>query len=139
MVVSTDSTHMYPPVPTGAVEKSYLNEKTGIWSWIVTLDHKRIGVMYLISILTPFWEGDGVTDPDGASPPRETIVDPDTYNGNSPAEPSWSSCSSFEHTGCDWELCPPAHAGSQRRAFPRLNLASYYLYVWAPSSACSQS
>ena len=31
-------------------EDSYLNAKKGFLSWIVTLDHKRIGIMYLISI-----------------------------------------------------------------------------------------
>ena len=27
-------------------EANYLNAKKGILSWIVTLDHKRIGIMY---------------------------------------------------------------------------------------------
>ena len=26
---------------------------TGIWSWLITTDHKRIGLMYLFAIL--FW------------------------------------------------------------------------------------
>ena len=59
--------------------KSYLNEKTGIGLDCYS-DHKRIGVM-LISILTS-WEGDGVTDPDGASL-RETLLT-DTHNKRSP-------------------------------------------------------
>ena len=25
--------------------KNYLNETTGIWSWMSTVDHKRIGIM----------------------------------------------------------------------------------------------
>jgi len=29
---------------------NYLNVKKGIWSWLFTLDHKRIGLMYLYAI-----------------------------------------------------------------------------------------
>ena len=34
----------------GAEEPSYLAAKKGLMSWIFTVDHKRIGVMYLASI-----------------------------------------------------------------------------------------
>lgn len=36
---------------------NYLNESSGIWSWLTTLDHKRIGIMYMISVLTFFLIG----------------------------------------------------------------------------------
>ena len=35
-------------------EASYLTASRGIRSWLFTLDHKRIGVMYLISVLLAF-------------------------------------------------------------------------------------
>jgi cytochrome c oxidase subunit I len=38
-------------------EPSYLLVKRGLGSWLVTLDHKRIGVMYLIGIVTAFLLG----------------------------------------------------------------------------------
>ena len=34
--------------------KNYLNEKSGLWSWLTTLDHKRIGILYMISVMTFF-------------------------------------------------------------------------------------
>ncbi len=37
--------------------KNYLNESSGLWSWLTTLDHKRIGVMYFISVMTFFLIG----------------------------------------------------------------------------------
>src|SRR5687768_9011871 len=37
--------------------KNYLNETTGIWSWMSTLDHKRIGLMYLFGVLFAFFLG----------------------------------------------------------------------------------
>ncbi len=36
---------------------SYLKEKTGIMSWLFTLDHKRIGLMYLYGIVAFFLVG----------------------------------------------------------------------------------
>jgi cytochrome c oxidase subunit 1 len=34
--------------------KNYLNAESGVWSWLTTVDHKRIGLMYLGSVLTAF-------------------------------------------------------------------------------------
>ena len=36
---------------------NYLTHSRGISSWIFTLDHKRIGVMYLVSVLVAFFLG----------------------------------------------------------------------------------
>ncbi len=41
-----------PGFPTAA--ENYLTNSKGILSWICTLDHKRIGVMYLIGVTTAF-------------------------------------------------------------------------------------
>ena len=32
----------------GDPDAMYLTAKRGIWSWLTTLDHKRIGIMYLV-------------------------------------------------------------------------------------------
>ena len=37
------------------VTDNYLNHTKGIFSWLFTLDHKRIGVMYLICVLSAFF------------------------------------------------------------------------------------
>ena len=46
------------PADLGVVESTpednYLTHDKGILSWIFTLDHKRIGLMYLISVLSAF-------------------------------------------------------------------------------------
>jgi cytochrome c oxidase subunit 1 len=42
---------------THAHEPDYLNAKQGIGSWIYTVDHKRLGMMYLASILLFFAMG----------------------------------------------------------------------------------
>jgi len=37
--------------------KNYLNETKGIWSWMTTVDHKRIGIMYLCAVCFAFLLG----------------------------------------------------------------------------------
>ena len=36
---------------------NYINHKKGLWSWLTTLDHKRIGLLYMITVLTFFFVG----------------------------------------------------------------------------------
>tara|TARA_B100001971_G_scaffold183531_1_gene181590 strand:+ start:9746 stop:11365 length:1620 start_codon:yes stop_codon:yes gene_type:complete len=36
---------------------NYLNETSGLWSWLTTVDHKRIGVMYIYTIIAFFIVG----------------------------------------------------------------------------------
>jgi len=38
----------------GAAGDNYLTHTRGLLSWVFTLDHKRIGVMYLVGILSSF-------------------------------------------------------------------------------------
>ena len=30
---------------------NYLNHEKGLWSWLTTLDHKRIGILYMITVM----------------------------------------------------------------------------------------
>ena len=39
------------------LEKNYLNQETTIKSWLLTMDHKRIGLMYLFAIMFFFAVG----------------------------------------------------------------------------------
>ncbi len=38
-------------------EKNFITHPKGIMSWLFTLDHKRIGIMYLIAIMAAFAAG----------------------------------------------------------------------------------
>ena len=40
-----------------AGKKNYLDITKGFWSWAATLDHKRIGIMYLIGVSMAFLAG----------------------------------------------------------------------------------
>lgn len=119
-------------------EKNYLNETTGIWSWMSTLDHKRIGVMYLIGILSAFTIG-GVF----ALLVRLALLNPQhTLFGK-----VWVTADTYNRfftlhgvvmvflfiipsiPGSLTNIILPLMLGAKDVAFPRLNLTSFYLWV----------
>ena len=72
----SDDEPVYPAV-------NYLNADRGVRSWLLTVDHKRIGVMYLVSVLLALPAGrhlrDGASG-SSCSRPSPTIMDANTYN-----------------------------------------------------------
>ncbi len=115
---------------TGA---SYLTESRGLRSWLFTLDHKRIGVMYLWSTLLAFFLG-GVLAMFirmELLTPEKTVMDADTYNKVFTLHGAIMIflfiIPSIPAALGNFAL--PLLLGAKDVAFPRLNLASYYLYV----------
>jgi cytochrome c oxidase subunit 1 len=114
--------------------KNYLNEQKGIKSWLLTLDHKRIGILYLFSIMFFFFIG-------GMSAllirlelirPQEVIVGADTYNQLFTLHGA-IMIFLFIIPGIPAILgnfVLPLMIGAKDVAFPRLNLASWYIYIF---------
>jgi cytochrome c oxidase subunit 1 len=113
---------------------NYLRAKHGIMSWIVTLDHKRIGIMYLVPVLLFFCIAGilALVIRLELLFPGKTIINADQYNKVFtlhgvmmvflfiiPSVPA--SLGNF---------VLPIMLGAKDVAFPRLNLASYYIYVF---------
>lgn len=107
---------------------------TGIWSWLLTTDHKRIGIMYLIVIITFFFVGAtlGILMRLEMLSTGRTIMDPQTYNSLFtlhglimiflfiiPSIPAVFG-----------NFFLPIMLGARDVAFPRLNLLSWYLYIF---------
>ncbi|MCH8259589.1 MAG: cytochrome c oxidase subunit I [Planctomycetes bacterium] len=131
-MTTIDTTKPTPGAETPPVD-NYLTHSTGIMSWLGTLDHKRIGVMYLISILTAFFLGGmfAMLLRLELMFPGEQILSQDQYNMAFtlhgvimvflviiPSVPA--SLGNF---------VLPIMLGAKDVAFPRLNLFSYYLWV----------
>jgi cytochrome c oxidase subunit 1 len=117
--------------PNGRV--NYLNVNYGIRSWLFTTDHKRIALLYLLSVTFMFFIG-------GAAAvlmrlhlitPQGTLVQPETYNKlftvhgivmvfffMIPSIPAVLG-----------NFLVPMMIGAKDLAFPRLNLLSWYIYV----------
>src|SRR6185503_11436585 len=112
---------------------NYLTHATGIMSWLFTLDHKRIGVNYLICVLTAFFFGGiaALLVRTELIAPGRTIMDQDTYNRMFtmhgaimvflviiPSVPAALG-----------NFVLPIMLGAKDVAFPRLNLFSWWLWV----------
>ena len=111
----------------------YLEEK-GWKSWVFTLDHKRIGVMYLIAVLIAFLLGGifALLVRLELLTPGRTIMDASTYNHVFSLHgvvmvflfiiPSIPAALG--------NLILPVQLGTKDVAFPKLNLASFYIYAF---------
>src|SRR3984957_9696856 len=122
-----------PPAEPPAEGSNYLNVSYGVVSWLLTKDHKRIAILYLISVTAMFLLGGlaisivrlHLMTPQGA------LVSADTYNRLFtmhgvimvffflvPVAPAVLG-----------NFCLPLMIGAKDLAFPRINLLSWYLYV----------
>lgn len=109
---------------------NYLNHEKGLWSWLTTLDHKRIGIMYFVTVMFFFLVGGifALLIRTELFSIGQTIMSPDqysrtmTYHGAVmvffviiPGIPAFLG-----------NFFLPLHIGAKDVAFPRLNLASWY-------------
>jgi len=118
-----------------AEREHYLNKEYGIQSWLLTTDHKRIALLYLISITFFFFIGGffALLIRLELLTPAGDLVQPDTYN---------KLFSMHGQVMIFFFLIPsipavlgnflvPLMIGAKDLAFPRINLLSWYLYVIA--------
>ncbi len=113
---------------------NFLNHGKGLRSWLFTLDHKRIGVMYLVSILSAFLLGGifAILIRTELLTPGRTIVSANTYNQMFTLHGA-IMIFLFVIPGIPAALgniVLPLMLGAKDVAFPRLNLLSYYMWVF---------
>ena len=114
-------------------EVNYLNHTKTLKSWLFTLDHKRIGIMYMGAVSLAFLAGGilALLVRIELLAPGRTIMGPDAYNQSFtlhavlmifafiiPAVPAVMG-----------NFVLPMQLGAKDVAFPRLNLASFYIYL----------
>ncbi|HVX67070.1 MAG TPA: cytochrome c oxidase subunit I [Bryobacteraceae bacterium] len=115
------------------MQPNYLNSPRGLKSWLFTVDHKRIGVMYLASILFAFFLGGvfAILIRLELLTPARTLMTADTYNRVFTLHGAIMTflfiIPSIPAALGNFVL--PLMLGAKDVAFPRLNLASYYVYV----------
>ncbi|MFZ3200699.1 MAG: cbb3-type cytochrome c oxidase subunit I [Candidatus Acidiferrales bacterium] len=112
---------------------NYLNASYGIKSWLLTTDHKRIGLLYLAVITFNFFVGGtaavlmrlNLIEPTGA------LVEPSTYNKlfsiHGIMMVFFFLVPSIPATLGNFLI--PLMIGARDVAFPKLNLLSWYLFV----------
>lgn len=114
-------------------QTNFFDTKKGILSWLFTLDHKRIGLMYLYSIAVFFLvaAGLGIAMRLELLNPGRDIMGPQTYNEvftlHGVIMIFLFIIPSIPAVFGNFFL--PLMLGTDDVAFPRLNLLSYWLYV----------
>lgn len=117
--------------------KHYLNENTSVWDWMTTVDHKRIGLMYLVGSLTFFMIAGllALLLRLVLLTPQHTLfgitVDAEGYNRlftlHGAIMVFLFIIPSIPGSLTNFVL--PLMLGAKDVAFPKLNLASFYIYV----------
>lgn len=140
MLLSTLAAHVPPGSHSGNDvsasmdrDECYLTHERGFISWFFTLDHKRIGIMYLLGVMSSFLLGGvfALLIRTELLFPGRTIMDADTYNQMFtlhgaimvflviiPGIPAALG-----------NFVLPIQLGAKDVAFPRLNLASFHLWI----------
>jgi cytochrome c oxidase subunit I len=124
---------MITATPAVATKKSYLNQTEGLKSWLLTHDHKRIAILYLLGVTFFFALGGmfAVLIRLELATPAGDLVESNTYN------------KLFTMHGIIMVflfLIPsipavfgnfliPLMIGAKDVAFPRVNLLSWYIYM----------
>ena len=113
--------------------EDYLNVAFGIKSWLLTLDHKRIGLLYLASITLFFLVGGAfaVLIRLELVTPQGDMLQSETYNRmftmHGVVMVFFFLIPSIPAVLGNFLL--PVMIGARDMAFPRLNLASWYVFM----------
>ncbi|HID76366.1 MAG TPA: cytochrome c oxidase subunit I [Planctomycetaceae bacterium] len=132
MASSTEASQPGSAAPAAGRE-NYLTHRRGFWSWALTLDHKRIGVMYLVSIIASFILGGlfAMLVRTELIAPGKTLIGKQAYNEAFTLHGA-IMIFLFIIPGIPAALgnfVLPIMLGAKDVAFPRLNLLSYYLWL----------
>jgi cytochrome c oxidase subunit 1 len=119
-------------------QENYLTHQRGVLSWLLTRDHKRIAIMYMVAILAAFFIG-GVF----AVLLRTVLLSPHSNFAGTPARSMELYNHMFTLHGAVMifmfvipgipailgNFVLPMMLGAKDVAFPRLNLLSWYCYI----------
>jgi cytochrome c oxidase subunit I len=127
------TTATYIPAPRQVKELNFLNRDYSIHSWLLTKDHKRIAILYMVSITLFFIIGGfaAMLIRLELISPTNWIVESETYN----------KLFTMHGVIMVWfflipsipavlgNFLMPLMLGARDVAFPKLNMASWYLFV----------
>ena len=121
------------PIVAAEPREHYLNVDYGIRSWLLTTDHKRIGILYMISITVMFFIGGifATLIRLELMTPAGDLVTSDTYNKlftmHGIVMVFFFLIPSVPAVIGNFVL--PMMVGARDMAFPKINLLSWYMYV----------
>jgi len=118
--------------PTHASHASAETQNTGIWSWITTTDHKRIGTLYLWTALFFFIVGgfEATLIRTQLMRPNMGFVSAETYNQLFTMHgTTMVFLAVMPLSAAFFNFLIPLQIGARDVAFPRLNAFSYWVYL----------
>src|SRR5438874_13202386 len=131
----TTATPTLLDVRFGPGVRNYLNDDYGFFSWILTRDHKRIAILYLMSVSVMFVLGGffAVAMRIELLTPEGDLLTSDTYNKfftlHGIVMIFFFLIPSIPAVLGNFLL--PLMLGAKDLAFPKINLLSWYLYMIA--------
>jgi cytochrome c oxidase subunit I len=108
-------------------------EPTGLWSWLTTVDHKRIGIMYMMLALTFLFIGgiEAMLIRVQLARPGSDFLSADTYNQVFTMHgTTMIFLAVMPMSGAFFNFLVPLMIGARDVAFPRLNAFSLWLLVF---------
>ncbi|HEV7838946.1 MAG TPA: cbb3-type cytochrome c oxidase subunit I, partial [Gemmatimonadaceae bacterium] len=112
---------------------AYSAEQSGLWSWLTTVDHKRIGVLYLYTALGFFvWGGiEAVIMRAQLGAPNQRVVSAEFYNQLFTMHgTTMIFLAIMPLSAAFFNFLIPLQIGARDVAFPRLNAFSYWVYLF---------
>jgi cytochrome c oxidase subunit 1 len=122
-----------PAAPAPAVAPDAHHEETGIWSWITTVDHKRIGIMYFITSLLFLGVGgvEALLIRIQLFRPENDFMTPELYNQLFTMHgTTMIFLVAMPMAVAFFNYIVPLQIGARDVAFPRLNALSYWIYLF---------
>jgi cytochrome c oxidase subunit 1 len=116
--------------PTYAPAKTY--SETGVWSWLTTVDHKRIGILYLFTSLFFFVVGglEAFVMRLQLAGPNKHVVSAETFNQLFTMHgTTMVFLAIMPLSAVFFNYLIPLQIGARDVAFPRLNAFSYWIYL----------
>ena len=107
-------------------------EKTGLWSWLTTVDHKRIGILYGATAFFFFLLGgfEALLLRIQLGSPENTFLSPETYNQLFTMHgTTMIFLAIMPLSAMFFNYLIPLQIGARDVAFPRLNAFSYWVFL----------
>ena len=123
------ATAAHAPVAT----RSEYPSENGLWSWLTTVDHKRIGALYLYTSITWFLVGgiEALMLRMQLQGPNGRVVSADVYNMLFTMHgTTMIFLVVMPLSAAFFNLLIPLQIGARDVAFPRLNAFSYWVYLF---------
>src|SRR5499433_1687032 len=106
---------------------------TGVWSWITTVDHKRIGILYGVTAFAFFLVGglEALIIRLQLVKPNNTVVSAETFNALFTMHgTTMVFLAVMPFSAAFFNYMVPLMIGARDVAFPRLNALSYWIFVF---------